>query len=82
MSDKKTPKYISKSDLEKVIPEETLELFKIANWPTQRTSTKIFCARNGEVDFKTLSPSRAEQLFKNMFPYLQRKPKVEAPKKS
>lgn len=66
-----TQKYVTKSAAEKVMSKDVLEAFKLVNWPKKRTSTKIFHSKFGEIDFKTMSLTRAKQLVKLGFPYLE-----------
>lgn len=76
MSDKEA-KYLTLADLNKALPKETAEKYKVVNIPKKRASYAIFSAKHGEVNFKKLSPARAAQLVKQNFPYLE---KVKATK--
>jgi hypothetical protein len=72
MSDKQ-PKGL---DLNKALPAETAEQFKVVGLET-RQSTKVVSPKYGEVDFKTLSIKTAESLIKKGFPFIVKKAKNE-----
>ncbi len=63
-------------DLNKVLPAETAEKFKVEGLET-RQSTKVVFPKYGEVDFKTLSIKTAEALIKKGFPFIVKKAKNE-----
>lgn len=65
-------KHMSTSDLNKVLPKATAEQYKLVNLG-KRTSTRIFNAKHGVVDFKSLSVARAQQLVDAGAPFIELK---------
>ena len=63
-------------DLNKVLPAETAEQYKVVGLET-RQSTKVVFAKFGEVDFKTLSIKSAEALIKKGAKFIEKKAKNE-----
>lgn len=78
MSDKK--KYLSVSEMNKALPANVAERFSINDKIGNRTSTRSVFAKYGEVDFKTMSLARAEQLVKLQAPFITEKAKTPVSK--
>lgn len=80
MADK--AKFLSASDLNKVLPTAVAERFQINSKIDKIASTRSVFAKHGTVDFKTLSLARAEQLVKQQAPWIEEKAKTPADKTS
>ena len=52
--------YITLAEINSALPKATAEKFKIVNM-NKRTSLKVFSAKFGTIDFRTLTVARAEQ---------------------
>jgi len=66
-------KYVTASDVNKVLPEATAAKYEITAWPEKRNSTRVVFHKFGLVDFSKLHVSRADQLYKQKFPHLKKK---------
>jgi len=72
-------KYITPAEANKVMPAATQEKYRVTKeWGNNRTSTRVVFPKFGDVNLKTLSVSKADQLVKMGFPYLAVKTKKES----
>jgi hypothetical protein len=62
--------YLTLEELNAALPKSTAQKFKVVNME-KRTSTKIFSAIYGEIDFKTLTVAQAGMLVKKGANFLQ-----------
>lgn len=65
-------KHHTATDLNKLLPKETAELYQIVNIG-KRSSTAIYHPKYGSVDFKTLSVAKAQNLMKLKAPFIELK---------
>lgn len=69
-------KYLTVADFNKVLPAEVKAIAKVIDLEKQ-TSTRIFFAKYGVVDFSKLSVNKARYLISIDFPYLKSLEKAE-----
>jgi hypothetical protein len=81
--DNKKPTYVTEADANNALPKEVSEQFKIVNWGDNRTSTKFYDRKFGEINLRTMSLAKAKQLVKKKCSFLEAKnpsPKAGSPK--
>jgi hypothetical protein len=66
----KNPQYLTLAELNEALPKSTAAKYRIVNME-KRTSLKFFSAKHGEIDLRTLTVQKAEQLVKNKASFIE-----------
>jgi hypothetical protein len=69
------PKYLGSKQFNSLLPSETAQRYRVVGLEKQLSSRII--TKHGEVNFKTMSLSRAAQLVKQGYPHIEEITKQE-----
>lgn len=65
--------YLGSKELNSLLPKDTAELFQVVKLD-KLSSPKVVFPKHGEIDFRTLTPTRAQSLIEKKCDFLEAKP--------